>query len=281
MERLYRPPAWSVRWFSGKWPWRLSNLSEVTQQGNQLWIFIGRTDAEAETPNTLATWCLNVTHLKKPWCWERLKARREGDDRGYDGWMASLTQWTWVWASSGVGDGQGSLAYCSPWGSKESDTTEQLNWNIPNCRSSNTRATWCEEPTHLKIPWCWERLRAEEGDRGWDGRLASPTRWTWAWVDSRSWCWTGRPDVLQVMGSQGVRHNWATKLNWTEPHEESSVTGPSTFLFQKMCDWKNKKVTTGQKSNQITNLCTFSSRICSAVLGKSPHFLYMSFSYCI
>ena len=121
----------------------------------------------------------------------------------------------------------------------------------------------------------------EGDDRGWDGWMASPTRWTWAWVDSRSWCWTGRPDVLQVMGSQGVRHNWATKLNWTEPHEESSVTGPSTFLFQKMCDWKNKKVTTGQKSNQITNLCTFSSRICSAVLGKSPHFLYMSFSYCI
>ena len=51
--------------------------------------------------NTLATWCEELTHWKRPWCWERLKAGREGDDRGWDGWMASLTQWTWVWASFG------------------------------------------------------------------------------------------------------------------------------------------------------------------------------------
>ena len=51
--------------------------------------------------NTLATWCKELTYLKGPWCWERLKAGGEGDDRGWDGWMASLTQWTWVWASSG------------------------------------------------------------------------------------------------------------------------------------------------------------------------------------
>ena len=50
--------------------------------------------------NTLATWCKQLTHLKRSWCWERLKAGREGDDRGWDGWMASPTQWTWVWASS-------------------------------------------------------------------------------------------------------------------------------------------------------------------------------------
>ena len=52
----------------------------------------------------------------------------EGDDRGWDGWMASPTQWTWVWATLGVGEGQGSLACCSPWGNKESDMTERLNW---------------------------------------------------------------------------------------------------------------------------------------------------------
>ena len=46
--------------------------------------------------NTLATWCEELTHLKRPWCWERLRARGEGDDRGWDGWMASPTQWTWV-----------------------------------------------------------------------------------------------------------------------------------------------------------------------------------------
>ena len=77
--------------------------------------------------NTLATWFEELTHLKRPWCWERLKAR-EGDDRGWDGWIASLPGWTRVWVSLGVGDGQGSLAYCSPWDCKELDTTEWLNW---------------------------------------------------------------------------------------------------------------------------------------------------------
>ena len=49
---------------------------------------------------TLATWCEELTHWKRPWCWEGLKAGGEGDDRGWDGWMASPTQWTWLWASS-------------------------------------------------------------------------------------------------------------------------------------------------------------------------------------
>ena len=52
--------------------------------------------------------------------------------------------------------------------------------------------------------------------RGWDGWMASPTQWTWVWVESGSWWWTGRPDVLQFMGSQRVGHAWATELNWTE-----------------------------------------------------------------
>ena len=70
-------------------------IQPVHPKGNQSWIFIGRTDAEAETP-TLATWCKELIHRKRPWCWERLKAGGEGDDRGWDSWMASLTQWTWV-----------------------------------------------------------------------------------------------------------------------------------------------------------------------------------------
>ena len=76
-------------------------------------------------------------------------------------------------------------------------------------------ATWCEKLTHLKRPWCWGRLKAEgEGDnRGWDGWMASLTQWTWVWVSSGSWWWTGRPGVLQSMGSQGVRHEC---LNRTE-----------------------------------------------------------------
>ena len=82
-------------------PLDCKEIQLVHLKGNHSWIFIGRTDAEAKTPNTLATWCEELTHLKRPWCWERLKAGGEGDDRVWDGWMASLTQWTWVWVSSG------------------------------------------------------------------------------------------------------------------------------------------------------------------------------------
>ena len=72
------------------------------------------------------------------------------------------------------------------------------------------------ELTHWKRPWCWERLKAggEGDDRGWDGWMASPTRWTGVWVDSGSWWWTGRPGVLWFAESQRVRHDWATELNW-------------------------------------------------------------------
>ena len=69
--------------------------------------------------------------------------------------------------------------------------------------------------THWKRPWCWERLKAGEGDdRGWDGWMASPTQWTWVWVDSGSWWWTGKPGVLRFMGSQKVGHDWVTELYW-------------------------------------------------------------------
>ena len=63
--------------------------------------------------------------------------------------------------------------------------------------------------------------RGEGDNRGWAGWMASPTRWTWVWVNSGSWWWTGRPGVLQFMGSQRVRHNWATELNWTDVHRSS------------------------------------------------------------
>ena len=84
-----------------------------------------------------------------------------------------------------------------------------------NC---NTLATWCEELTHWKRPWCWEGLGAggEEDDRGWDGWMPSLTRWTWVWVISRSLWWTGRPGVLQFMGlqSQTRLSDWTDRLNW-------------------------------------------------------------------
>ena len=64
--------------------------------------------------------------------------------------------------------------------------------------------------------WCWERLKVGEGDnRGWDGWMASLTQWTWVWVSSRSWWWTGKPGMLQSMGSQRVGNNWVNELSWT------------------------------------------------------------------
>ena len=81
-----------------------------------------------------------------------------------------------------------------------------------------------EELTHLKRPWCWESLKVREGDnRGWDGWMASPTQWIWVWINSESWWWTRRPDVLQSMGLQGVGHNWVTELKWTETSVFSPV----------------------------------------------------------
>ena len=85
-------------------------------------------------------------------------------------------------------------------------------------KRSNNLATWHKELTHWKRRWCWERSKVggEGDDRGWDGWMASPTQWTWVWVSSGSWWWTGRPGVLQSMGLQRVRHNWGTELNWTD-----------------------------------------------------------------
>ena len=104
-------------------------IQTVHPKGNQSWIVFGKTDTEAETSILWATWCKELTPWKRPWCCERLKVGGEGDDRGWDGWMASLTQWTWVW------------------------------------------------------------------------------------VNSRSLWWTGKPGMLQSMGSQRVVHDWATELN--------------------------------------------------------------------
>ena len=120
-------------------PLDCKEIQPVHTKGDQSWVFIGRTDVEAETPilwpsdaKSWLTW--------KPWCWEGLRAGGEGDDRGWNGWMASLTQWTWVWVNSG------------------------------------------------------------------------------------SWWWTGRPGVLWFMGSQRVGHDWATELNWTERTKTSYST---------------------------------------------------------
>ena len=82
-------------------PLDCKEIKPVNPKGNRPWIFIGRTVAEAEAPILWPPDAKSRLIRKDPWCWERLKAAGEWDDRGWDGWMASLTQWTWVWTGSG------------------------------------------------------------------------------------------------------------------------------------------------------------------------------------
>ena len=112
-------------------PLDCKEIQPVHPNGDQSWVFIGRTDAAAETP-VLGHLMWRTDPFENPWCWEGLGAGGEGDDRVWDGWMASLTRWAWVWVNFG------------------------------------------------------------------------------------SWWWTGRPGVLRFMGSQRVRHDWETELNWTD-----------------------------------------------------------------
>ena len=111
-------------------PLDCKEIQPVHPKGDQSWVFIGRTDAEAETPIL---------------------------------WPPDAKSWV-IWKAPDAGKG---------WGQEEKGLTV------------------------------------------WDGWMASPTQWTWLWVDSRSWWWTGRPGVLWFMGSQGVGHYWATELYWT------------------------------------------------------------------
>ena len=123
--------------------------------------------------------------------------------------------------------------YCSveedSWGSlglqgdqtspSERKSTLNIHWKYWSWSwSFNTLATRCEELTHWKRPWCWGKLNAGEegGDRGWDGWMASSTQWTWVWTSSGRWWRTGKSGVLQSMGSQRVRDDWVTGLNWTD-----------------------------------------------------------------
>ena len=86
--------------------------------------------------------------------------------------------------------------------------------------------SWLNNISHIRVCVCvcvCEWVLCD--DRGWDGWMASPTQWTWVWVNSGSWWWTGRPGVLQFMGWHRVGHDWVTELNWmlnqesTEPFE--------------------------------------------------------------
>ena len=149
------------------------------------------------------------------------------------------------------------------------------------CWSSNTLGTWCKELTHLKRPWCWERLWAgREGDnRGWEGWMASPTRWTWVWVDSGSWWWTGRPGLLRFMGSQRIGHDW--EMNWTELTEQSfqqMMLGQLNSHIQKKEVWSLPShqipILTIDKNKDL-RVKTKTIKILEDNIGVKPSWLWM------
>ena len=113
-------------------PLDCKEIQPVHPKCDHSWVLIGRTDIEAET------WCEELTHLKRPWCWERLGAWGEEDDRGWDGWMASLTLWTWVWTSSGSWWWTGKPGVLQSMGVAKSQTWlsdwTELNWDYFNLR---------------------------------------------------------------------------------------------------------------------------------------------------
>ena len=137
-------------------PLDCKEIQPVHPKGNQSWIFIGRTHAEAETPIFWPPDAKNLLIGKDPddgkdWGWE------EKGMTGWDGWMTSLAQWTRIWVNSGVGDGLGGLACCSQWGCKELDITERLNWTegisweFPGSPVAGTGHFHCHGP--VLYPW--------------------------------------------------------------------------------------------------------------------------------
>ena len=184
--------------------------------------------------NTLATWCEELTHFKRPWCWERLKAGGEGDDRGWDSWMVSLTQWTWVWVNSrswwwtgrpGVHGVAKSWTWLSDW--------TELNWTLINPEYSleglvlNLKLQYFDHlmwrSNSFEKTLMLGRLKAgrEGDDRGWDGWMASLIPWTWVWFGDGQ-------GSLACCGPWGLRElDTAEWLEWTElrSHFKNSLCG--------------------------------------------------------
>ena len=119
-------------------------IQPVHPNGNQSWMSLEGLMLKLNI-NTLATWCKELTHLKRPWYWERLKVGGEGDNRGWHGWMASPTQWTWVWINSGSWWWTGRPGMLQSMGSQRVDVTEQLNW---------TELIWARFSQMNKLLYC-------------------------------------------------------------------------------------------------------------------------------
>ena len=130
-------------------PLDCKEIQPVHPKGHQSWVFIGRTDVEAETPILWPPDAKSWLILKRLWCWERLRAGGEGDDRGWDGWMASLTRWTCIWAGSRSWWWTGKPSVLQFMRSQSqtqlSDWTE-LNWYRVFC--------WSEAPASTQLVLC-------------------------------------------------------------------------------------------------------------------------------
>ena len=155
-QYIFEHNFWVEMWFSKKhwrlmllncgvgkdyWvPWTERRTNQSILKGINPEYSLERLMLKLKFQYFLATWWEELTHKKKSWCWERLKAVGEGDNRGQDGWMVSLTKWTWVWANSGRWWRTGKPGVCSPWGHKQSHTTERLNNN--NNNNNNKEMDW-------------------------------------------------------------------------------------------------------------------------------------------
>ena len=207
-------------------PLDCKEINPVNPKGNQSWIFIARTDAEAEAPilwlSDVKNWLIGKG-LDAGKCWRQEEKGMTEDEMV--GWHHRLNGHEFE-QTPGDTEGQGSLACCSTWGCKESDRTQWLNnnnilagliweglWDFfgRNDAKAETLILWPPDAKNWLIGrlWCWERLKAggEGDDRGWDGWMVSPTQRTWVWANSRRWWWSGKPSMLQSMGSQRVGHN--------------------------------------------------------------------------
>ena len=196
-------------------PLDCKEIQAVHPKGDQSWVFIGRTDVEAETP-ILWPPKQRCDSFEKHWCWERLRAGGKGDDWGWDGCMASPTQWTWVWVHARTGDGQGGLACCSPWGHKESDQLSDWNegksWLIG--RDPDACKNWGQEengPTEEEMVGWYHRLNGLNLSKlqeivkvreAWCAAVHGVTR---SWTQLSNWKTTGKRKSMRV----GLKpHGW-------------------------------------------------------------------------
>ena len=147
---MYRCESWTIKKAEHQridafelWCWRrLLRVPWTTRRSNQSILKEINLDIHwkdwclSRSSNTLATWCEELTHLKRPWCWGKLRAGGEGDDRGWDSWMASLTQWTRVWANFRRWWRTEEPGRYGPQDHRQTDTTWQLNDNNSILKSS-------------------------------------------------------------------------------------------------------------------------------------------------